>query len=253
MSVLLTVEPLPFAAASSRGTGASNLGTADPKEVWADQANGTATLSIDLGSNRTIDTVFLGYIQSAAPDATWTIEGAAAGGATQLLQPSTTLRVPDAAGGFAARSHALWTGPAVSVRYLALTISQPVGNPALTIGVLVAGLAVAPKLGQEWGAGRRPIDTGSATSLPSGGFAIVEGARKRVLSWTFGDLSADEVDQLEAIALSLGQTAPALVVEDPARSAGLWSRCHYGLFRWKAFERRNKAQTRWEMEIEEWV
>lgn len=253
MSTFLVVEPLPVTVTSSRGSGAANLATADPKEVWVDQASGSATLTIDLGSVRTIDTIFLGYVQSAAPTATWTISGGREGVTEQLLQSSETLRVPDAAGTYAPRSHALWHGSPVSVRYLAVTLTQQPGNPALGIGVVVAGLAVAPALGQEWGAGRRPIDTGTATSLPSGGFAIVEGARKRALTWTFGDLTAAEVDLLEAIALSRGETATALVVEDATLSAGLWSRCHYGLFKWRAFERRNKAQTRWEMELVEWT
>jgi hypothetical protein len=253
MTTLLIVEPLPFTATSTRGSGAENLAASDPKEVWADVATGSASLVIDLGSVRSIDTVFLGYVQSPAATATWAITGGSFGTAEQVVQSSTTLRVPDAAGTFADRSHALWTGAAIDVRYLAVTVNQPAGAPALSVGVFVAGLAATSEHGHEWGAGRRPIDTGSVTSLPSGGFAIVEGARKRALSWTFGDLSTAEVDSLEAIALSRGESAPVLVVEDATRSAGLWSRVHYGLMKWKAFDRRNRAQTAWDLEVEEWV
>lgn len=253
MSTLLIVEPLPFTATSSRGSGAANLVTGDPKEVWADEAAGTTTLTIDLGAALTIDTLFLGYVSPPSEASTWSISGGLVGADEQALQPTTALRVPDAAGTYAARSHALWHGPPVTMRFLAVTVTQPVGSPALTIGVFIAGLSVTSALGHEWGAGRRPIDTGSVTPLSSGGFAVVEGARKRALTWTFGDLSTAEVDQLEAIALRRGESATALVIEDATRSAGLWSRCHYGLFKWRAFERRNRAQTRWEMEIEEWV
>ena len=38
------------------------------------------------------------------------------------------------------------------------------------------------------------MDTGAATPLPSGGFAVVEGVRKRLFTWTFGDLSIEEAD-----------------------------------------------------------
>lgn len=253
MNTLLIVEPTPFTVASSRGSGTSNLGTSDPKEVWADVGVGGATLTIDLGAVRSIDTIFLGYVSSASAGTRWSISGGRIDPNEQVLQSISSLRVPDAAGTFAVRSHALWTGTPVNVRYLSIIVTQPQGSPPLTIGVLVAGLSVTSERGHEWGAGRRPIDTGSVTSLPSGGFSVVEGARKRALSWTFGDLSLPEVDQIEAIALRRGESATALVIEDATRSAGLWSRCHYGLFKWRAFERRNRAQTRWEMEIEEWV
>lgn len=253
MSTLLIVEPLPFEVVSSRGTGAANVGTNDPKEVWADTATGSATLTIDLGSVVPVDTVFLGYVSPPSVASTWSVSGGHAGPNEQVLQATTSLRVPDAAGTFAVRSHALWNGAVATVRYLAITVTQPAGTPPLTIGVCMAGLSVTSQRGHEWGSGRRLIDTGSVTSLPSGGFSIVEGARKRALTWTFGDLSTPEVDRLEAIALRRGESATALVIEDATRSPGLWSRCHYGLFKWRAFERRNKAQTRWEMEIEGWV
>jgi hypothetical protein len=120
--------------------------------------------------------------------------------------------------------------------------------------VLVVGKSFVAELGQEWGAGRQPIDTGTATALPSGGFSTVEGVRKVLFSWTFGDLTRDEADRLELIGLGLGETLPGLVIEDASATAGLRSRIHYGLFkRWRAFERRNHRQTRWEIGIEQWV
>lgn len=253
MTTLLIIEPLPFAVVASRGSGASNLATNDPKEVWADEATGGATLTIDFGAVRAIDSVFLGYVSPASATAKWSISGGQLNPNEKVLQPSSTLRVPDATGTFAFRSHALWTDTPVNVRYLSIIVAETAGNPPLTIGIIVAGLSVTSEKGHEWGAGRRLIDTGSVTPLPSGGYAVVEGTRKRTLTWTFGDLSTPEVDQLEAIALRRGESEPALVIEDATRSAGLWSRCHYGLFKWRAFERRNQAQTRWEMEIEEWV
>jgi hypothetical protein len=255
MTVLIAIRPMTVTnVSSSRGSGADNLLTFDPKEVWADTAAGSASIiNVDLGSVREIDTVFLGYVSPAAAAASWSITGGAAG-ASEVIQADDTLRVPDVADHSPASSHALWFGAPRQVRYLAISVTQPAGSAPLTIGVLVVGKAIVTELGQEWGGGRQPIDTGTATSLPSGGFAVVEGVRKRLLNWTFGDLSVAETDQLELLALAVGETSPGLVIEDADRTAGLRSRIHYGLFRqWRPYERRNRKQTRWEIAIEEWV
>lgn len=255
MSRLAIVEPMRIAAISaSRGTGAANLLTRDPKEAWADTAAGTSmAFYLDLGELRTIDTVFLGYVLPPVASAQWQIFGGAVLDDQLAVSSSLLLRAPDVPGTAPPMSHALWHGDPREVRYLTIYVLQPEGAP-LTAGVLVVGKAFVAGLGQEWGAGRQPVDTGVATALPSGGFAIVEGARKALFSWTFGDLSTEETDQLELIGLALGETLPALVVEDAAATPGLRSRIHYGLFkRWRAFERRNRRQTRWEIAIEQWV
>lgn len=254
MARLIVVEPmLMTVVTANRGTGADNLKTPDPKEVWADESTGTATITVDLGAARPIDTILLGYVSPPLPGATWSITGGIAGSGEFVLQTAGPLRVPDVAGSLPARTHALYVGIVQSVRYLAITVTQSGGN-ALTIGTLVVGRAFVAQFGQEWGGGRQPIDTGVATPLPSGGFSVVEGVRKRLFSWTFGDLSVEEADQFDLLANNLGETRPGLVVEDPDRSAGLRSRIHYGLFkRWVAYERRNRKQTRWEVAIEQWV
>lgn len=264
MSSLIIVQPLALAAANvsaSRGTGPGNLATRDPKEVWADSAVGAAaTLTVDLGAAKTIDTILLGYLSPPAAGATWSITGGTVTAGDAVIQAATALRVPDVAGDAPAISHALWRGASRTVRYLAISVTQPAGSATLTAGVLVVGAAFVASLGQEWGGGRQPIDTGTATALPDGGFAVVEGVRKKAYSWTFGDLSIAETEQLDLIAGQLGDTAPALVIEDPDVTAGLRRRIHYGLIRkpgggsgWSQYERRNRQQTRWELTIEEWV
>ncbi len=254
MRELLVVRPLPIAAlTASRGDDAGYLLSHDPKEVWADTAVGSAaTFSVDLGQVRNIDTIFLGHLRPPAQTASWTITGGIADTATSI-QAATPLRVPDAAGDFPETSHALWHGSAITARYLSISVSQPAGAAPLTAGVLLVGRAFVAELGQEWGAGRQIIDTGTATSLPSGGFAVVEGARKLSFKWTFGDLSEDEADQLELSGIALGTTMPGLVVENADPTPGLLRRIRYGLFKvWQPFERRNKRQTRWEVAIEDW-
>lgn len=256
MSKLMLIEPLKLAEVmASRGTGASNLGTRDPKEAYADSQSGSpVTITVDLGSVRRIDTILMAYVRHATAGTQWTVSGGVANGNEQVLQQSVALRVPDVAGRFAATSHALWTGEPVVVRFLTITLTQVAGAEPLTIGALVVGLAFVAALGQEWGGGRQPLDSGSATALPSGGFAVVDGARKRRGSWTFGDLTRDEADELEELALALGTTKPGVAIEDASVTVGLRARIFYGRFeQWKQYERRNLAQTRWEVGIEEWV
>lgn len=256
MSRLSIIRPLPIASiTASRGSGVENLLTWDPKDVWADTTAATgASFTVDLGAPVPVDTVFVGYVQPPAAAATWAVTAGVAGPAEFQLQAAQALRVPDVAGAFPAASHALWLGAARTVRFLTIFVTQQPTSPPLTAGILVIGKAFVAGLGQEWGAGRQPVDTGTVTELPSGGFAVVEGARKARYSWTFGDLSQAETEQLEQLALALGETAPGLVIEDADRTAGLRSRIHYGLFeKWTQFERRNRAQTRWEVSIKQWI
>ena len=256
MSNLLLLSPLPIAAiAVSRGTGAANLLTRSPKEVWADAGVGSAaTIDIDLGAVTSIDTVYLGYLSPPAAGATWTITGGSTGYADLVVKPSGALRAVDTATRAPSRTHALWTGASVSVRYLRLSIVQPAGNAPLTAGIALVGTAWRPMFNMEFGAGRRVIDTGTVASLPDGGFSTIEGARKREFNWTLGDLSRDEVDALEELLLDHGESVPLLVVEDPDATTGQRARIHYGLFvGLKAFERKNAAQTVQQFIFEEWV
>ncbi|RJF91138.1 hypothetical protein [Sphingomonas cavernae] len=256
MANLIIVPPAPIAAiVASRGTGAANLLTSSPKEVWVDIAVGSAVnIDIDLGAARSIDTVLLGHIHGPAPGAVWTITGGVAAYAETVLKASGPLRAADAAGQQPSLSHALWHGAATDVRYLRLSITQPAGAPMLMAGIALVGAAFTPALNKEWGSGRRPIDNSTVTPLPDGGFAVVEGARKMGFAWTFGDLSDAEADRLQAVALDVGESRPVLVVEDPAPTTGLRNRIHYGLFeKLRQFERRNRIQTRWEFGMEEWV
>lgn len=254
MANLLILSPARIASVTvNRGTGGGNLLTPDPREVWADSATGNGTIGIDLGAPRAIDTVFLGHILPPAAGAVWAITGGIGSYYETLMAAERPLRVPDVAGRFPALSHAFWHGPSVTVRYLRISIEQPAGALPLTIGVVQAGRAFSPEWNHEWGSGRRPIDTGSATALPNGGFSVIEGVRKSAWHWTLGDLSDAERDTLYELALDRGETKPLLVVEDPASTAGLRRRLHYGKFmQLRQFERLGKNRTRWELQIEEW-
>lgn len=256
MANILILKPTGITSiAASRGSGPGNLLTADPKEVWVDSADGSVVnIDIDMGAVVPIDTILLGHITPPAAGAIWTITGGVAAYTTGVLKASGPLRAIDASGQFPGMSHAFWTGAQQGLRYIRLAITQSAGAGPLSAGVVMLGAAFTPAYNKEWGAGRRVIDTGSATALPGGGFSIVDGARKRSFSWTLGDLSTDEIEVLEAIALDRGETAPLLVVEDPAATTAQRSRIHYGLLQGlRQFERRNVKQTRWEFTVEEWI
>lgn len=256
MSNILLLSPLAIASiAVSRGTGGLNLLTRSPKEVWADSAVGSpASFDIDLGAGTAIDTVYLGYVTPPAGASTWTITGGMTGYTDSVIKPSGPLRAVDTATRTPARTHALWTGAALNVRYLRLTIAQAAGASALTIGVAMVGRAWRPIFNMEFGSGRRVIDTGTVAALPDGGFSTIEGARKREFSWTLGDLSRGEADALEELLLDHGESLPLLVVEDPDATTGQRAGIHYGLFvGLKAFDRKNPAQTSYQFTFEEWV
>ncbi|QCI93275.1 hypothetical protein [Novosphingobium sp. EMRT-2] len=256
MGNVLLLSPTPIAAiAASRGSGVANLLTRPPKEVWADVAAGSvANIDVDFGAVVPVDTVYLGYLYPPAAGATWTITGGAAGYTDVTLSPAGALRAVDSASRTPKRTHAFWHGDVFNVRYLRLAVTQAAGSPALTAGVVMAGKAWQPQFNMEFGSGRRVIDTGTVASLPDGGFATMEGARKRAWSWTLGDLSVAETDALEELQLDHGETIPLLVVEDPDATAGQRNRLHYGLFTGlKAYEREDPTKTKWSFDFEEWA
>lgn len=249
MTAIKIVQPLTVVAIdASGGDGVGNLLTRDPKEVfWIPEAQGTVTVTIDLGSANQFDTVYLGYVRPKASPPSWRIRCGIGNADEQMLQAIAPIPSAVAVGPPSQRTEGLWTGAIATARYLAIDIEPSSPIEAITAGVLVVGQAFVTTFGPEWGAGRQPIDTGAASALPSGGFAVVDGAHKSRFSWTFGDLSPRETQQLEGLALDLGETKPGLVIEQGSRPL-------YGLFdRWKAYERRNRAQTRWEVALTEWI
>ncbi|MCX7284413.1 MAG: hypothetical protein NTX28_10270 [Novosphingobium sp.] len=256
MGNILMLRPESFQAiAVSRGTGSANLLTIDPREVWIDSAVGSAVeFDIDFGEVRAVDTVFLGALVQAHAEASWTITGGVASYNAMTVKAAGTLRVPERAGRVQRGSHAFWHGDDVLVRFLRISVTQPVGQPVLAIGVLMAGQSFVPAWNMEWGGGRAVRDTGSVTRLPSGSVAAVEGARYGSFKWTLSDLTDEETDYLFELQLDRGETRPLLVVEDPDQTPGLLGRIHYGqLTGIRHFERRNPKQTRWEFQIDSLV
>lgn len=255
MANILIAEPLPIASISaSRGSGIDNLLSFDPREIWMDDAVGSAaTIDIDLGGEQIVNMVCLAALFFADTEATWEISGGLEG-PSQIIMPSQTLRVPERDWRVRTMSHSLWLGPEQLVRHLRIRITQPSTAQPLAIGALAIANGFQPEMNKEWGAGRGVKDTSTVTRLASGGVAVVEGARYGTYNWTLGDLSEEETDKLYELQLGVGESRPIVVVEDPAMTAGLRNRIHYGgLVQLRAFERRNQQQTRWQMNVEDWA
>lgn len=244
MANILICEPATISSVSARGSGSGNLLTPDPREVWTDTGGtGLAIIDIDLGVQRPINAVALCCLFNASPAATWFIQGGIGGQAEFLIQDYAAFRVPERAGALRMMSHALWAGPSQMARYIRIAIDQPEGAP-LTAGRLIVGDAFQPKYNKEYGSGRGVKDGSTVTRLPSGSVAVVEGARYATYGWTLGDLSEDEADRLYEMQLSVGESQPVLVVEDPERTTALRNRIRYGaLTGLRAFDRRNAVQT----------
>ncbi|PHP19514.1 hypothetical protein CG471_11685 [Sphingobium sp. IP1] len=256
MANILITEPTPIAAiATSRGTGAANLLTGDPREIWLDSEVGSvAVIDIDLGVERIIDTVFLGCLFGAADAATWWIKGGLAAYEEQTILDTSALRVPERDWRRRTMSHALWFGPEQLLRYIRIGVEQPAGAEPLAIGALIVGDGFQPKYNKEWGSGRAVKDMSTVTRLASGGVAVVEGGRYASYSWTLGDLSEEETDRLFELQLAVGESRPLLVVENPDRTAGLRNRIHYGtLTGLRSYDRRNAVQTSWQLAIDGWA
>lgn len=261
MARMILVKPLPIASVvADAGSGAANLLTPSPKEVYVvpgGVASQTRVLTVDLGAVRRFDSVFLGFLTAWNTDFNlWSITAGVNG-------PVETVLLTEAAGTPAmARSrideplyrHAFHRTPApILARYLRIVI-WPVTNAEATVGILSVGLATETTYNREWGGGRRIIDTGTVESLPDGGFATGDGAVKGGFRWTWGDLDDAEVDAIYAVGLDRGERRPIIVVEDPDPSTGLNERLHYGLFeRFEPYERTAPGKTRWSLGVQQWV
>ncbi|HYI39983.1 MAG TPA: hypothetical protein VE053_06665 [Allosphingosinicella sp.] len=248
MSNMLICQPLPIssvaAAIPAFSTGVSNLLTPDPKEIWTGTVgSGTLELNIDMGATVTVDTIFVGGMNGSFLSAFR--------GGTGMGTGMVDLYAPGAPTNAAPYGFSRLAASAVK-RYFQISISNLSTHPSA--GVVLFGLSFQPTHNREWGGGRQLIDTGAKESLLGGGFGIGQGARKAAYRWTFGDLTDAEVEALWTVAKDRGETSPVLVVEDPADTANLGARIHYGLFeKFEAFERQNPSQTRWALSMTEWT
>lgn len=246
MPGLLVLSPI-AAQFSAPGSGAANLATASPREIWVAPAPGAHSIDIDLGSVQPVDCFFLAATNARA-DAVWTIQSIAAVGGV-VTATHVNAQPVRLAGNIRSRYPAFVRLAApVEGRFFRIVVNQPV--TPMEIGAIVAAHAF------EWpyayGAGRMPVDTSRISALPDGGFGVEPGVVKTVFQWRFIDLSAAALAKLWHIAEERGEGRPVVVVEGPDAPPPATS-VHYGLFRrFESFEREDAAATKWALSIEEW-
>ena len=246
MSMIL-VEPLPLLDFSgSEGEDPENLATNDPQEVWSmAAADSSYVINVDLGTTQSFDTVAL----IGSSFSWWASAGPTSGSETVLR--ASSVPVP------AAPVHpttVMWHGSAVSYRRLRIGILPTTAGSPITVGRLVVGKAIKMSWSRDLGGGRRPIDSGRANELPSGGFGIVPGARSAELSWTWSFLDDAELESLWWMAKRVGTTKPVLAVEDPGAASVFAIGAHYGLLqRFEPYRRQDPGQHRWSLSLREWV
>lgn len=246
MKGLQILKPI-AAQFTAPGTGAANLQTPSPREIWVAPGPGAQSIDIDLSVAQDVDSFYLGSTNARA-DAVWTIQSIAAigGAATATHVNAQPIRL---ANNIRARFPAFVRLPApVNGRYFRVIVNQP-ATP-MQIGVLVAALAL------EWpyafGGGRVPIDTSGVADLRDGGFGVDEGVVKTQFQWRFVDLDKLTLAKLWAIAEERGEHKPLVVVEGPDYPPDAPS-VHYGIFRkFEPYEREDAAATKWALTVLEW-
>lgn len=243
------VAPLAIAAISANnGTGASNLLTRSPREVWRAAAVGSSIIDIDLGVVTAIDTIFLGFT-NATQGATWSIATMTGPGGAGLsvIRSTVALPVPNAIG---PRQHGyVRLDEPVATRYLRVTVNQVGGSAPLYAGIVLVGLTIERPY--EYRAGRVALDLSKKTELVDGGFGVSEGAIVSSYRFTLSGLTDAQVEELWQIVMSIGESAPLLVVE--GHDSLRFSHLHYGLFqRLEPFEREEPEDTRWGLSIRDW-
>lgn len=245
MSNMSIIRPLPVSAIAGSMTDAERMLTPSPKEVSYSSATAARTIDIDLGSAQDVGAIYLGGVSATA---NFTITGGLGSYTTTAL--GTAVVAPKSSSENP-RQYLLMIDPPQSLRYIRLSANLTSGDE---IGNLVVGETFQPTLGHEYGGGRAIGDTGGATRLMSGGFGIESGATFGTWEFTLGDLTTDEIEALYTMLKKVGMTKPMVVVENPDVTANLHNRIHYGLFeKISKYERLTPGETRWALQIGEWV
>ena len=237
------------------GTGAANLVTNDPREVWQSTAGGTVLyLWIDLGADRLWDTLVLNNT-NFDPASTMNLyygTSAQANYFATLALNGLMARAPSEDVASTNGPAAIWLPTAINARYIFLGVYQALGSPQISIGNLLVGKSWKPVLGREFGSGRPPIDSGARERLSDGGLATLSGKLISGFKWVFGDLDAPDLAKLWGILRRRRTTEPMLLIEDPG--AAVAEGIHYGTFvSLEAYERNDVTKSRWVVNFEDWL
>ena len=242
----------------------ANLLDPQPKVVLGSQAAGAAPynlrIDIDFGADTSFDTLAVMFTNLSAA-ATWTIFAApAAAGSLTETGPNTLVtgafgQAPQVPG---RRRHALWTGSAISRRWVRIYLTEPtLQSPAvIRCGLVLIGARWQPSdafRNYDLGSGRGIEDQSIIRTLAGGESHAEEGAKVPIWSAVWSGLEHAEMRALWAIVAERGTSRPVLVVEDPTATAGQNEAMHYGLLTniQQPFERTQADKTRIELRVRE--
>jgi hypothetical protein len=186
---------------------------------------------------------------NATPSATWSVATMMGPGGASLsvIRSTVAFPVPNAIG---PRQHGyLRLAEPVATRYLRITVNQVGGSAPLFAGIVLIGLTIERPY--EYRAGRVALDLSKRTELVDGGFGVSEGAIVSSYRFTLSGLTDAQVEELWQIVMSIGESAPLLVIE--GHDSLCFSHLHYGLFqRLEPYEREEPEDTRWGLSIRDW-
>lgn len=261
MSNLLILSPIAIDGAditpSSQALNfpGSHLGDPQPKVIWKAALSGQVDIDIDLKSDQTVDTVFLGFTNAEATT-NWDIRMASEAQGSTYLDNAASIRKADGALRISSDNshpnfHGVWTGASVQARYVRLRITQ--NNTPFEAGVVALGQAFRPTYNYDWGSGRSLTDLSTTKTLRGGQTDVAKDAI--IPNWRFvlSNLSDVELENLWKITKKHGKSTPLLIIEDPNTPGDLQEATHYGTLRdINAYERRNASKSRWEFTIQHW-
>lgn len=259
--ILVLPGPIQSIAPSSQLGSAPATNLLDPRPGRPWQSLGTTdNLTIDLGQDRSVDTIWLGYTNLTTA-ATWEIRGAsAAQGASYLNNAGSVLQAPTqawaSADALGPRYHALWwrdSGP-IGLRHLRISVFDA-ANPdgVLRAGRLYVSQAFRPAWPREAGSERGVIDLSIKERLRSGPLVITKGAKVKTRSVSFTGASAEDVRQFFwPLLLQRGESEDLLAIMDPTPALGRHELIVYGvLARTRAIEIAQANYQSVRLEIEE--
>lgn len=223
------------ASSTASGFAASNMGLDYMGLVWR-SATGSATRSvtIDLGSDKAVDSIALFGLAGALSSWDWAVDLATAaqgafsgaywsGSAEDLLAGSA---MPTSGLG-----KALWQAPAgapASARYVRLNFSN-LGGAAVEVARIAVGARIQLDRNFRFGAafGVRPL--GSAEFSARGVLLRRRGKKLRGVGVSFGHVHRDEVEsKVQPLLERVGNDTPIVLVTDPAADAQRQSRMFIG-------------------------
>ena len=239
------------------GVGGANLFTNDPREIWLGPTNNSITyITIDLGSDVLIDTVFLGNVNASVGNI-WSFQygPSALGNVGPYFFYQIPLRLPSEDGFASRRGDCIYAAQApVLARYLQITIQMTAEpNLALEIGRVVVGAAFRPFYNRETGATRVPFDSGSRERASDGTLNTVSGSLISGFKWVFGDLNDAEIKTLWGIFRRRRTTEPLVLIEnngDTITDASV----HYGTFvELEGYQRQDARKNRLALTFQDWL